>query len=69
MSEQYIHKERPPGVADDNSKQEIGRLRQHIDSLQSFIDEQGQELKRLKKELTKIKDNINIINVTLRNKR
>jgi hypothetical protein len=68
MSTQYNHTEREAKSPEDLTNGEVSKMRQRISVLEDIVQDQSDELKRLKKELTKVRDNINIISVTLRNR-
>ena len=68
MSTQYNHIEREAKSHEDLTNGEVSKMQQRISVLEDIVQDQSDELKRLKKELTKVRDNINIISVTLRNR-
>lgn len=68
MSTQYNHIEREAKSPEDLTNGEVSKMQQRISVLEDIVQDQSDELKRLKKELTKVRDNINIISVTLRNR-
>jgi len=68
MSTQYNHTEREVKSPEELTNGEVSKMQQRISVLEDIVQNQSDELKRLKKELTKVRDNINIISVTLRNR-
>jgi uncharacterized protein YdcH (DUF465 family) len=66
--DQYKHVEQPerPGIKVVTPEQM--ELKTRLASLEQTVNEQADVIRRLKKDMIKLKDNLNIISVTLRNK-
>ena len=66
--DQYKHVEQPerPGIKVVTPEQV--ELKNRLATLEQTVTDQDEIIRRLKRDVVKLKDNLNIISVTLRNK-